>query len=379
MAKNLLDYFFKPESVAVVGASSLEGQVGRIILDNLREGGFPGEIFPVTPEAPEVVGLKAYASLTAVARPVDLVVICTPVETAPTIIKECGAIGTKAAIIVSAGNEAPGEDGAALLQAIHEESQKAGVRCFGPDCMGMLCPASRVNASLAAFSAKPGSLAFVSQSGSMGSAILGWATQNNIGFSHFISVGTMADLDLADLLDYLGSETSAKSILIYMESMTSARPFMSAARAVSRIKPIIISKSNRREARAQATASTFEAMTRLDQIYNASFRRSGIVRVDTVRQLFDCAEALGKAPKPVGGGLGIITNAGGQDSWPLTPWENGAWNPRSWGRRPWQSSMRCCRVSGTTATRWTSWETPTMSAISRRCTSVCKPLNFLVW
>ena len=311
MAKNLLDFFFKPESVAVVGASSLEGQVGRILLDNLREGGFPGEIFPVTPEAPEVLGLKAYASLTAVARPVDLVVICTPVETAPAIIKECGAIGTKAAIIVSVGNEAPGEDGAAILQAIHEESQQAGVRFFGPDCMGLLCPASRVNASLAAFSAKPGSLAFVSQSGSMGSAILGWATQNNIGFSHFISVGTMADLDLADLLDYLGSETSAKSILIYMESMTSARPFMSAARAVSRIKPIIISKSNRREARAQATASTFEAMTRLDQIYNASFRRSGIVRVDTVRQLFDCAEALGKAPRPVGGGLGIITNAGG--------------------------------------------------------------------
>ena len=311
MTKNLLDYFFKPESVAVVGASSQEGRVGRVLLDNLREGGFPGEIFPVTPEAPEVIGLTAYASLSALARPVDLAVICTPLETAPSIIRECGEIGTRAAIIVSAGNEAPEEDGAAILQAIHEEAQKAGVRFFGPDCMGLLCPESRLNASLAAFQARPGSLAFISQSGSMGSAILGWATQNNIGFSHFISVGTMADLDLADLIDYLGSETSAKSILIYMERMTGPRRFMSAARAVSRIKPIIISKSNRREARAQATGSTFEAMTRLDQVYNASFRRSGIIRVDTVRQLFDCAEALGKAPKPVGGGLGIITNAGG--------------------------------------------------------------------
>ena len=152
MTKNLLDYFFKPESVAVVGASSLEGQVGRILLDNLREGGFPGEIFPVTPEAPEVLGLTAYASLSAVGRPTDLAVICTPVETAPAFIRECGAIGTRAAVIVSAENEAPEEDGAAILQAIHEEAQKAGVHFFGPDCMGLLCPESRLNASLAAFS-----------------------------------------------------------------------------------------------------------------------------------------------------------------------------------------------------------------------------------
>jgi len=311
MDKNLLDAFFKPESVAVVGASTREGSVGHILVDNLRDGGFHGQIYPINPKAPEVQGFKAYPSLTAVGAPVDLAVICIPIQGVPEIIKECGQIGTKAAIIISAGGKEAGEEGLAIDQAIHEEALRAGVRYFGPNCMGLLCPGSHLNASFAAFSAKPGSLAFISQSGALGSAILGWATQNNIGFSHFISVGTMADLDFADLLDYLWSEISAKSILIYMEGMTSPRRFMSAARAVSRIKPIIISKSGRSEAGARAAASHTGAMAGLDEVYNAAFRRAGIIRVNTVRQLFDCAEALGKTQRPVGGNLGIITNAGG--------------------------------------------------------------------
>jgi acetyltransferase len=311
MDKNLLDAFFKPESVAVVGASTQAGHVGHILVDNLREGGFQGKIYPINPKAPEVMGYKAYPSLSAVGQPVDLAVICIPIKGVPGVIRECGQIGTRAAIIISAGGKEAGEEGLAIDQAIHEEAERAGVRYFGPNCMGLLCPGSNLNASFAAFSAKPGSLAFISQSGALGSAILGWATQNNIGFSHFISVGTMADLDFADLLDYLGSEISAKSILIYMEGMTSARRFMSAARAVSRIKPIIISKSGRSEAGARAAASHTGAMAGQDEVYTSAFRRAGIIRVDTVRQLFDCAEALGKAQRPVGGGLGIITNAGG--------------------------------------------------------------------
>ena len=311
MDKNLLDDFFKPESVAVVGASTREGSVGHILVDNLRDGGFHGQIYPINPKAPEVQGFKAYPSLTAVGAQVDLAVICIPIQGVPEIIKECGQIGTKAAIIISAGGKEAGEEGLAIDQAIQEEALRAGVRYFGPNCMGLLCPGSHLNASFAAFSAKPGSLAFISQSGALGSAILGWATQNNIGFSHFISVGTMADLDFADLLDYLWSEISAKSILIYMEGMTSPRRFMSAARAVSRIKPIIISKSGRSEAGARAAASHTGAMAGLDEVYNAAFRRAGIIRVNTVRQLFDCAEALGKTQRPVGGNLGIMTNAGG--------------------------------------------------------------------
>ena len=311
MDKKLLDFFFKPGSVAVVGASTHEGHVGHILVDNLREGGFHGQIYPINPKAPEVLGIKAYPSLTAVGEPVDLAVICIPIQGVPDVIRECGQLGIKAAVIISAGGKEAGEEGLAIDEAIHQEAQKAGVRYFGPNCMGLLCPESNLNASFAAFSAKPGRLAFISQSGALGSAILGWATQNNIGFSHFISVGTMADLDFADLLDYLGSEMGAKSILIYMEGMTSPRRFMSAARAVSRIKPIIISKSGRSETGARAAASHTGALAGLDEVYNAVFRRSGIIRVDTVRQLFDCAEALGKAQRPVAGGLGIITNAGG--------------------------------------------------------------------
>jgi acetyltransferase len=311
MDKNLLDLFFKPEAVAVVGASTHEGHVGYILVDNLQKSGFPGQIYPINPKASEVLGIKAYHSLTDVGAPVDLAVICIPIQGVPEVIKECGAVGIKAAIIISAGGKEAGEEGEAIDAAIHEEAQKAGVRYFGPNCMGLLCPGSHLNASFAAFSADPGSLAFISQSGALGSAILGWATQNHIGFSHFISVGTMADLDFADLIDYLGSEISAKSILLYMEGMTSPRRFMSAARAVSRIKPIILSKSGRTEAGARAAASHTGALAGLDEAYNAAFRRAGIIRVDTVRQLFDCAEALGKAQRPIGGGLGIITNAGG--------------------------------------------------------------------
>jgi len=308
---NVLDLFFKPRSIAVVGASAHEGSVGHILVDNLKSGGFPGEIYPINPKAEEISGLKAYPSLTAVGADVDLAVICIPIKGVPEIIRECGQVGTKAAIIISAGGKEAGEEGLAIDQAIHEEARKAGVRYFGPNCMGLLCPASKLNASFAAFSADPGSLAFISQSGALGSAILGWATQNHIGFSHFISVGTMADLDFADLIDYLGGETSAKSILIYMEGITSPRRFMSAARAVSRIKPIILAKSGRTAAGARAAASHTGALAGLDEVYNAAFRRAGIIRVQTVRQLFDCAEALGKVQRPAGGGLGIITNAGG--------------------------------------------------------------------
>lgn len=307
----ILDHFFKPAAVAVVGASTREGHVGNILVDNLQKGGFSGPIYPINPKADEIRGIEAHPSLAAVAAPVDLAVICIPIQGVPEIIQECGQVGIKAAIIISAGGKEAGDEGLAIDKAIHEEAQRAGVRYLGPNCMGILCPQSRLNASFAAFSANPGNLAFISQSGALGSAILGWATQNHIGFSHFVSVGTMADLDFADLIDYLGGETSAKSILIYMEGLTSPRRFMSAARAVSRIKPIILAKSGRSEAGARAAASHTGAMAGMDEAYTAAFRRAGIIRVGTVRQLFDCAEALGKTQRPVGGGLGIITNAGG--------------------------------------------------------------------
>ena len=309
--KPLLDCFFKPQAVAVVGASTREGTVGHILVNNLKEGGFPHPIYPINPKADEILGLKAYPNLPAVEAPIDLAVIAIPIQGVPQVIRDCGGRGVKGAIIISAGGKEAGEEGEKTDAIIHEEARRSGVRYLGPNCMGLLAPGSNLNASFAAHSAASGNLAFISQSGALGSAILGWATQNKIGFSHFISVGTMADLDFADLIDYLGSEPAAKSILIYMEGLTNHRRFMSAARAVSRIKPIIVAKSGRSQAGAKAAASHTGALSGLDEAYNAAFGRAGIIRVNTVRQLFDCATALGKVARPLAGTLGVITNAGG--------------------------------------------------------------------
>jgi acetyltransferase len=311
MRKSPLDIFFKPGAVAVIGASEKEGSIGLALVKNLKQGRFSGKIYPVNPNYKEVKGLPAYPSVTAVKAPMDLAVIAIPIKGVPGVIKECGQAGVKGAIIISAGGKEVGPEGEAIEAAIREEAARAGIRYLGPNCMGVLCPSSGLNASFAPHSAKPGSLAFISQSGALCSSILGWATLKNIGFSHFISVGSMADLDFADLIDYLGNEEKARSIIIYMESLTQHRKFMGAARSVSRVKPIIIIKAGRSRAGAKAAASHTGALAGADAAYNAAFARAGIIRVDTVKQLFDSAEALGKMKRPSGGNLGIITNAGG--------------------------------------------------------------------
>jgi acetyltransferase len=311
MKKTSLDAFFKPKSVAVVGASDKEGSIGLALVRNFQTGGFPGQIYPINPNYSEILGLPAYASVTQVGQPPELAVIAIPIKGVPGIIKECGQAGIRAAIIISAGGKEAGPQGAAIEEEIKKEAAAAGLRYLGPNCMGILSPPANLNASFAPHSAQPGSLAFISQSGALCSSILGWASLKNIGFSHFISVGSMADLDFADLIDYLGNEDHARSIIIYMESLTQHRKFMSAARSVSRVKPIIIIKAGRSKAGARAAASHTGSMAGEDAAYNAAFSRAGIIRVDTIAQLFDCAEALGKLKRPVGGSLGIITNAGG--------------------------------------------------------------------
>ena len=226
----------------------------------------------------------------------------------------CGSAarpGSAAAIIISAGGKETGSRGQEIEAAIKEEAQKAGIRYLGPNCLGILCPSSKLHASFAPHCAQPGNLAFISQSGALCSSILGWAIPKKIGFSHFISLGSMADVDFGDLIDYLGNEERARSIVIYMENLTQHRKFMSAARSVSRVKPIILIKAGRSRAGAMAAASHTGAMAGADRAYNAAFRRAGIIRVDTIGQLFDCAEALGKVKRPTGGNLGIISNAGG--------------------------------------------------------------------
>ena len=311
MRQSSLDPFFKPAAVAVIGASQKEHSMGLALVENLQKGGFPGKIYPINRHYEEIQGLRAYGAVTEVPEPVDLAIIAIPIGEVPAVMAECGQVGIAAAIIISAGGKEAGPEGSEIEAAIKEEAARAGIRFLGPNCMGILCPPSNLNASFAPHAAQAGSLAFISQSGALCSSILGWSVLKKIGFSHFISVGSMADLDFGDLIDYLGNEEKARSIIIYMESLTQHRKFMSAARSVSRVKPIIVIKSGRSKAGAKAAASHTGALAGSDEAYNAAFRRAGIIRVETIAQLFDCAEALGKVQRPIGTALGIITNAGG--------------------------------------------------------------------
>jgi acetyltransferase len=310
MRKSSLDEFFKPESVAVIGASEKENTIGRALVHNLLKDEFPGKIYPINRKYQEIQGLRAYPVVTEVKAPIDLAIIAIPIKDVPSAMQECGQADINAAIIISAGGIETGLRGKEIEAAIKAEAAKAGIRYLGPNSLGLLCPASKLHATFSPNCAQLGNLAFISQSGALCSSILGWAIPKKIGFSHFISVGSMADVDFGDLIDYLGNEESARSIVIYMENLTQHRKFMSAARSVSRIKPIIVIKAGRSQAGAQAAASHTGAMAGADRAYNAAFRRAGIIRVDTIGQLFDCAEALGKVKRPTGGNLGIISNAG---------------------------------------------------------------------
>jgi acetyltransferase len=311
MKRHILNKFFQPESIAVVGASPKENTIGHALVNNLIKDRFPGKIFPVNPKYKEILGLPTYPSVTAVGAPVDLAIIAIPIRGVADIIRQCGQAKIPGAIIISAGGKEVGEEGRKIEEEIAAAAKESGVRYLGPNCLGIICPHTNLNASFAAHSAKPGSLALLSQSGAICSAILDWAETQNIGFSHFVSIGSMADLDFADMIDFLGNDDRAKSIIIYMENLVHHRRFMSAARSVSRVKPIIVVKAGRSTAAARAAASHTGAMAGEDEAYNAAFRRAGIIRVDTIAQLFNCAEALGKMKRPLGGNLAIVTNAGG--------------------------------------------------------------------
>jgi acetyltransferase len=311
MENHILDKFFKPKAIAIVGASNKENSIGRTLIENLQEDGFPGSIYPINPKNEEILGIHAFPTITDVPASIDLAIVAVPIKGVPEIMRECGQAKVPGVIIISAGGKEVGEAGKEIEAEIKTAAEAGGIRYLGPNCMGILCPPSRLNASFAAHSAKPGGIAFLSQSGAICSAILDWADTQNVGFSHFVSIGSMADIDFAEMIDYLGNDDRAKSIIIYMENLVHHRKFMSAARSVSRVKPIIVVKSGRSAAAAKAAASHTGALAGQDEAYNAAFRRAGMIRVDTIDQLFNCAEALGKMPRPLGGSLAIITNAGG--------------------------------------------------------------------
>jgi len=306
-----LDRIFRPNSIAVVGASERAGSVGAALMRNLTERGFAGRIHPINAKRREVWGLQAYPSIEEMDAAVDLAVICTPIASAPQIIKECAHKGVGGAVIISAGGKEAGKEGHKLEADIRQAAQHNGLRIIGPNCIGIISNRFKLNASFAGRMPLTGKMAFISQSGAICTAILDLSVQEKIGFSHFVSLGDMLDVDFGDMIDYLGGEPEVSSIVMYVESLTHFRKFMSAARAVSRVKPIIALKAGRTRAGALAAASHTGALAGEDAVYDAAFQRAGILRVKTFEELFDCAELLAKQPRPKGPGLAIITNAGG--------------------------------------------------------------------
>lgn len=306
-----LDAIFSPQSIAVVGASESPQSVGRTLLWNLISNPFGGTVYPVNPKRDSVLGIKAYPSVTEIPDDVDLAVIATPAHTVPGIISECVEKGVQGAIIISAGFKEIGDPGRELEREILAEARRGQLRIVGPNCVGVMRPPVGLNATFARGMARQGNVAFISQSGALLTGILDWSLRENVGFSAFVSVGSMLDVGWGDLITYLGDDPATKSILVYMESIGDARSFLSAARYVAREKPIIVIKAGRTEQAAKAAASHTGTLTGSDEVLSAAFRRTGVLRVDTISDLFYMAEVLAKQPRPEGRRLSILTNAGG--------------------------------------------------------------------
>jgi len=305
-----LDSLFLPKSVAVIGASERAGSVGRSVLWNLLSSPFGGTVFPVNSKRSNVLGIKAYPSVTALPEKVDLVVITTPADTVPDLIAEAVELGIPSGIVISAGFKEAGAHGKELERRI-AQTIRGKMRLIGPNCLGVMNPICGLNATFAHSVARPGNVAFISQSGALCTAVLDWSLQENVGFSGFVSIGSMLDVNWGDLIDYFGNDPRTHSIVIYMESIGDARAFLSAAREVSLTKPVIVIKAGRTAAAAKAAASHTGALTGSDEVLNAAFRRSGVLRVDSIADIFFMSDVLAKQPRPRGNRLCILTNAGG--------------------------------------------------------------------
>lgn len=311
MNRHYLSPLFSPKSVAVIGASSRIDSVGEIVFKNMLGSGFQGKLYAVNPNHDEIQGQRAYASIEQIDESVDLAVIITRAATVPDIIESCGKRGVRFALVLSAGFREIGPQGVALERAVIENAQRYNMRLIGPNCLGILCPRVGLNATFSKGGAKAGGLALVSQSGAFCTAIMDWARPNDIGFSSIISMGTAAGMDFGEILDYLASDLHTESILLYIEGIQRARGFMSALRAAARIKPIFVVKAGRHEAGSKAAFSHTGALVGADDVFDAALQRAGVVRVNTIVQLFSAAQALSTNFRPSGNRLAIVTNGGG--------------------------------------------------------------------
>lgn len=309
--RSALDSMFSPSRVAVIGATDRPGSVGRTVLEKLRAETFRGQVYAVNPRHTEILGLRSYSKIADVPEKVDLAVIVTPARTVPGVIAGCVDAGVRAAVVISAGFKECGAEGAALEREIQNQLRCGTMRLIGPNCLGVMIPHAGLNATFAREMARPGNVAFLSQSGALLTAILDWSFQEQVGFSAIVSTGSMLDVGWGDLIDYFGEDSSTESILLYMESVGDARSFLSAAREVALRKPIIVIKAGRTAAASKAASSHTGALTGSDEVFDAALRRCGVLRVSNISDLFYMAEVLGKQPRPRGPKLTILTNAGG--------------------------------------------------------------------
>ena len=307
-----LDHLFRPGSVALFGASDQPASVGAVLARNLRGGGFAGRLMLVNPKHATVDGEPCHPDVASLPETPDLAVIATPADAVPGLVAALGARGTKAAVVVTAGfGEGAVARGQALRQAMLDAARPHLLRIVGPNCLGIIVPGRGLNATFAHLGAQPGKLAFVTQSGAVLAGVLDWASARNIGFSHLVSVGDMVDVDFGDLLDYLALDPATSAILLYVEAVTHARKFMSAARSASRLKPVIVLKAGRHEEGARAAASHTGALAGADAVHEAAFRRAGMLRVRTLQELFDAVEILARSAPVAGDRLAVVTNGGG--------------------------------------------------------------------
>jgi acetyltransferase len=308
MSTYRLDTLLSPRSVAVVGASPRERSVGQAVLRNLREGGFPGPIHVVNPRYAEVGGIRTVGRLADLPSVPDVVVITTPPETVPGIVASAAQIGSAAAIIITAGL---GHGADSLAAAAENAAREKGLRLVGPNCLGVIAPAAMFNASFASRMPIAGDLALISQSGAIAAGLIDWAARRAVGFSAVVSIGDQLDVDLGDLLDYFALDRHTRAILLYVEAVKDARKYMSAARAASRAKPVVVVKAGRHAQGARAAATHTGALAGSDAVYDAAFHRAGLLRVLDLGELFDAAATLSRVKSTFGKRLAILTNGGG--------------------------------------------------------------------
>jgi acetyltransferase len=309
MGTRNLDAFFSPEAIALIGASRRAHSLGAVVAKNLFAGGFAGPILPVNPHEAAIGGVFAYGDIASLPVVPDLAVVAIPAGGIPAIVTELGARGCRAAVVLSAGFE--GHDGGDRRDAIRIAARDAGIRLIGPNCLGVLAPGAGVNASFAHVTAPKGRIGCVMQSGALVATVLDWAASHKVGFSKLVSLGDAVDVDFGDMLNYLALDAETDAILLYIEGLTHARKFMTAARAAACIKPVIVMKAGRNPAAAAAIRSHTGAMAGADRVYDAAFRRAGIIRVDTLADMFTAFEAVVHGSRLDGQRVALITNGGG--------------------------------------------------------------------